>query len=122
MNVSHTATFFDLLCLRFVPLIQLVPVGDTRCLHLRSGFAKLSLIGGLLSLSAFAVAGYLGDRYGRKKLGVLGIIAKTAVVAWWHVYLAVWQFPKVETAPLHIAPGPTGCGFLQRGCWCRVCP
>eukprot|EP00438_Fugacium_kawagutii_P028210 Skav200379 [mRNA] locus=scaffold2518:378462:383616:- [translate_table: standard] len=47
-----------------------------------SGFAKLSLIGGLLSLSAFAVAGYLGDRYGRKKLGVWGILTKTVVDTW----------------------------------------
>ena len=58
----------------------------------RSGFAKLSLIGGLLSLSAFALAGYLGDRYGRKKLGVVGILVKTAVDAWlqrqpWHALL-----------------------------------
>eukprot|EP00439_Symbiodinium_sp_Y106_P013882 s4380_g1.t8 len=41
-----------------------------------AGFAKLSLIGGILALSAFIIAGYLGDRYGRKLLGVSGILLK----------------------------------------------
>ncbi|CAK9079088.1 Sialic acid transporter NanT 2 (Sialic acid permease 2) (Sialic acid/H(+) symporter 2) [Durusdinium trenchii] len=44
-----------------------------------TGYAKLSFIGGFLSLSAFALAGYFGDRYGRKKLGILGILLKTLV-------------------------------------------
>ena len=43
------------------------------------GFATLSLLGGLCSLSAFALAGYVGDRYGRRTLGALGICGKTAV-------------------------------------------
>ncbi|CAJ1449211.1 unnamed protein product [Effrenium voratum] len=44
-----------------------------------SGFAKLSLVGGMLSLSAFAIAGVVGDKYGRKRFGVLGIVLKTLV-------------------------------------------
>ena len=88
--------------------IQIFPVTPCRnwltkkmCLkhssNVRSGFAKLSLIGGLLSLSAFALAGYLGDRYGRKKLGVVGILVKTAVDAWlqrqpWHALLQLTHY------------------------------
>ena len=80
----------------------------------RSGFAKLSLIGGLLSLSAFALAGYLGDRYGRKKLGVVGIMVKTAVDAG---RTCCDEKDGNVKAKEFAAPG---CGFLQCGSWCRV--
>mmetsp|Transcript_66741 Transcript_66741/g.118068 ORF Transcript_66741/g.118068 Transcript_66741/m.118068 type:complete len:467 (+) Transcript_66741:67-1467(+) len=43
------------------------------------GFAKLSIIGGGMSLFVFVLAGTLGDQYGRKAIGIVGLLLKMVV-------------------------------------------
>lgn len=59
MNVSHTATFFDL-CLRFVPLIQLVPVGDHALLASQVWLCKVVVDWGTFIVVSFCCGGLLG--------------------------------------------------------------